>query len=107
MEDALQEVNVARSARSADLIDTPGGPGMDRWVDVRKSKFVSRNLAVRMHVPLPQKQLQLLFREGGVKMGKWQHVEREIPSGKPGILPFIRHRNHVPAVHLQPIVIST
>ena len=40
-------------------------------------------------------------------MGKRQHVKCSIPGGKPGILPFVRHRNHVPAVDMLPIVISS
>ena len=61
MEDAFKELDVARPARRADLINAPGGPGMDRRIDIGKGKFVGGNLAVGVHVPLTQEQHQLLL----------------------------------------------
>src|SRR5689334_1849614 len=100
MKHAFQEINVACPARSADLIDAPGGPGVHRGIDVGKGKFVSRNLTVRVHVPFAQKEFQLLLREGWVEMSEREHMKGKVPGSKPGILPFIWHRNHVPAIDL-------
>ena len=48
---SLQEVSIRFSGFGAHLIYTPTSPGMNRWIYVRKFKFIGWYLAVRMHVP--------------------------------------------------------
>src|ERR1700739_1294436 len=33
-------------------------------------------------------------------------MEREVPGGIPGVLPFVRHRDDVAVVHMVPIAVS-
>ena len=59
VEDLLQEVGVgAAGQRTADLVDAPGGVGVDRRVDVAEVPLVGRELAVGVQVPLAQEQEQ-------------------------------------------------
>jgi len=43
--------------------------------DVREVEFVSRDLAVRMHVPFAQQQHELVFGELGIEPRHRKHME--------------------------------
>jgi hypothetical protein len=45
------------------LIDAPRGPRVNRRIHIAKGPLISRQLAVRMHVPLAQHQEKLIFCE--------------------------------------------
>ena len=68
---------------------------MYRRIHIAQRKLVSRNLAVRVHVPFAQQQRQLMFGKLGVDAGKRNHVKRDVPSREPGIFPFVGHKMNV------------
>ena len=81
-------------------------PGVDRRIDVAEIPLVGRNLAVGVHVPLAQHQLQLLLAEIRIDERQCDHVKGQIPGRVPGILPLVRHRDHVAVVHVVPVVVA-
>ena len=83
-----------------------GGPGVHRRVDVAEVPLVGRDLAVGVHVALAQHQLQLLLAEIGIDERQGEDVEGEVPGRVPGILPLVRHRDHVAVVHVVPVVVA-
>ncbi len=53
LKNPLKKLAVAFAAPfHLDFVDTPGGPGVDRRIDIAKGPLVGRQLAVGMHVPL-------------------------------------------------------
>src|SRR5688572_11723760 len=57
LEDALQKNRVTDAAPAFfDLVDAPRGPRVNGRIHVAEGPFVSRQLAVRMHIPLAQHQ---------------------------------------------------
>ena len=94
LKDAFEEREVTQPAVALglDLVQTQGGPGMDRRVDVVEGPFVGRQLTVGMHVPLARQLDQLTLRELGIDQPERNDVESEIPSRVPGVLPRIGHR---------------
>ena len=52
-------------------------------------------------------QNQLAFGEVGIDHGQGYAMETEVPGGIPGVLPFVRHRNHIGIVEVRPLVIAT
>ena len=70
MEDALQEGPIRLApALLFDLVDTPGGPGMNRRVDVAEGPFVGGKLAVRVQIPLAHHEGELLLGVFGIHQG--------------------------------------
>src|SRR5678815_2640344 len=62
LEDSLEEDSVACSTPLLlDLVNAPRRPGVNRWINVAEGPLISRQLTVRMHVPLAQHQQQLVF----------------------------------------------
>src|SRR5207248_11536673 len=88
------------------LVNAPGGPGVDGRIHITKSKFVSRHLAVRVHVPFAQEKIELLLREVRIDFRKWNHVESEVPCREPGIFPFVRHRYDVAVEKMSPFAVA-
>jgi hypothetical protein len=85
-----------------DLVDAPRSPRMHRWIDVIKSPFIRRQLAVRMHVPLAQHNRELIFRELSVDVGQRQAVESQVPGGEPGVLPRVGDGQDMRGVEVPP-----
>ena len=81
-------------------------PGVYRWIDVVEVPFVGRQLTVRVLIPIEQHQAQLLLREFRVDPCQRHRVKRQVPGGEPGVLPLVRHRDHVGAVHVEPVLIA-
>ena len=108
VEDALQEVAVALPAPAllVDLVDPPGGPGMDGRVHVAELPLVGRHLAVRVHVPFARQQDELRLGELGIDQGERHAVEGQIPGRVPGVLPLVRHRDHVGIVQVPPVAVA-
>src|SRR5437867_1372589 len=72
-------------------------------VDIGEGELVGRDLAVGMHVPLAEEEGQLLLCKMRVHLREGDHVEGQVPSRVPGILPLIRHRDDVPVVEVRPV----
>ena len=88
----FQETTVGHAAHAPlDLVDAPRSPGMNRRVNVAEGPFVGGELAVWVHVPFAQKKDELIFGEIGIEKCQGNAVERQVPRGKPRILPLIRH----------------
>ena len=68
--------------------------------------LVGRQLAVRVHVPLPQHQDHLLASEVGIQNRERDGVESQIPGGEPGELPLVRHRDDVAAEDVPPVGVA-
>ena len=90
------------SVAAVDVEDPDRRQGVDRRVDVVEAPLVGGQCAVRMLEPLPEQDQQLVLGEGRVQVGPGDGVEREIPCREPGILPRIRHRQHVERVQVPP-----
>ena len=73
----------------------PTSPRVDRWIHIVESPLVRWDLTIWMHVPFAEKEDQLILCELDIDPCHGDHVERDIPSGVPRVLPFVRHRNNV------------
>src|SRR5260370_28729322 len=60
-----------------------------------------------MHVPFAQKEQNLLLCEGRIDASERHHVECEIPSRKPRVFPFVRHRDDVTTMDMPPILVPS
>ena len=107
VEDALEKSAVGFASDTLlDLVNTPGGPGVHRWVDVAEGPLVGRQLPVGVHVPLAQQQDELVLGIVRIDQGQWHAVEGQVPGRVPGILPLIRHRDHVLVVQVGPVAVA-
>ena len=106
LECAFKKSAITLPARTSHLVNAPGGPGVDGRIHITKSKFVSRHLAVRVHVPFAQEKIELLLREVRIDFRKWNHVESEVPCREPGIFPFVRHRDDVAVEKMSPFAVA-
>ena len=105
---ALEPLDVALPLRGLlEPIGEDRGPGMHRRIDVAEVPFVGRDLAVGVHVPLAQHQVQLLLAEVGIHQRQREHVERQVPGRIPGVLPLVRHRDDVGVVHVVPVRVAS
>mmetsp|Transcript_67586 Transcript_67586/g.156891 ORF Transcript_67586/g.156891 Transcript_67586/m.156891 type:complete len:234 (-) Transcript_67586:53-754(-) len=75
-------------------------------IDVTEVPLEGRQLTIGMHVPLPRHQEQLTLREGCIHQGKWNTVERQVPSRIPREFPFVWHGNDVLVQHMVPIAVA-
>ena len=48
--------------------------------DITEAEFVGWNLTIWCHVPLTQKQNELVFSKLRIQLGKWYHVKSQIPG---------------------------
>ena len=107
VEDALEEDTVeAAGLVLLDLSHPDGGPGVDRRIDVAEGPLVRRDLAVRVHVPLPEHEHELVLRELRVDQREDDAVEGEVPGREPRELPRVRHRKHVAGVEVRPLPVA-
>src|SRR5437667_7066927 len=107
LKDPLEEDPVrAAEHLFLDFVNPPCGPGVHRGIHVIESPLVGGELPVRVHVPLAREQDELLLCEVRVDHGKRNAVEREIPRGKPRILPVVRHREDVVNVNMRPLAVA-
>ena len=107
LEAALEPLLVSLSLlRLLQAVGEDGGPGMHRRIDVAEVPLVGRNLAVGVHVALAQHQLELLLAEIRVHQRQGEHVEGQVPGRVPGVLPLVRHGDHVAVVHVVPVVVA-
>ncbi len=105
LEDPGEEEPVASAAGVRDLVDPPGGPGVDGRVDVREGELVRRDLAVGMHVPLAEEKEELFLGEKRIDLRERDHVEGQVPRRVPGVLPLVRHGEDVPVVEMGPVAV--
>src|SRR3954466_6049172 len=90
----LEEEQIALLAALTNLVNPPARPRVDGRIHVGEIPLVSRNLAVRMHVPFTQKEEQLLLCKLRIDARHRYHVEGEIPRGVPPLFPLVPLRNH-------------
>src|SRR5579883_953511 len=108
VEDALQEGAVAFAfSFLVDLIDAPGGPGVNGGIHVAESPLVGGQLAVGMHVPLAQKKDELVLGEIGVHERQRNAMKSQVPGGIPGVLPLVGHGDDVGVVKMSPLVVAS
>ena len=80
VEDALEKIPIGTSGeRLVDLVDAPGGPGVERRVGVAECPFISGKLAVWMHEALLQEEQELRLGEFGVDDREGHGLEAQIP----------------------------
>src|SRR5207247_9566386 len=79
LECAFKKSPITLPARTSHLVNAPGGPGVDGRIHITKSKFVSRHLAVRVHVPFAQEKIQLVLREMRIGFRKRNTAESQAP----------------------------
>src|SRR4029079_18932795 len=100
----------------ADEIDIPaavdceylqGRPRLHWRVDIAESPLVRRQRPIRMLEPLPAEQDQLILGERRVHMRQRDAMECEVPCGKPGVLPLVRHRHDVERVEIPPLRVAS
>src|SRR5580765_5671898 len=107
MKNLFKESTVADPTHTPlDLINAPCGPRMHRGIHISKCPFVRRQLTVGMHVPLAEQQDELLLGKIRINNSQRDAVKRQVPSGVPGILPFVRHRNDVVVIKVRPILVA-
>ena len=92
----------SKSLAAVDLEHAQRGQGVHGRVHVAERPLVGRQLAVRVHVPRPAQQEQLLLGEGGVDVGQRDAVEGEVPRRVPRVLPRVGHRDDVAVVEVPP-----
>ena len=100
------QVAAVAALLAVDLEHAPGGPGVDRRVDVAEGPFVGRQLAVGVHVPFARKQDQLLLGELGIDQRQRDAVKGQVPGGIPGIFPLVGHRDDVGVVQMRPVAVA-
>ena len=106
LECAREKCPVTLAVRRRDLVRAPARPCMHGRIDVAECEFVRGNLTVRVHVPLAQEQHELVLRELRIHPRERNHVKRQVPCGVPRIFPFVRHRNYVSIVEVQPLGVT-
>ena len=87
-----EEVAVPRTIAQVDL---PCRPRVYRRVHVGEGPLVRRQLPVGVLRPLPAEQEQLRLGECRVDVRESDRVEGQVPRREPGVLPLVRHRDHV------------
>src|SRR5438552_5211419 len=106
LECAFKKSAITLPARTSHLVNAPGSRGVDGRNHITKSEFVSRHLAVRVHVPFTQEKIELLLREVRIDFRKWNHVESEVLCREPGTFPFVRHRDDVAVEKMSPFAVA-
>lgn len=118
VETACKERAVTLAAGSGFLVHAVHCPSVHWRVDIVKSPLVSvqrqsnkhttiirdgglrRQLTIRVHVPLPQEESQLMLGKLRVDNTEWHHVESQVPQCIPRVLPLVlvqsvrRRRRH-------------
>lgn len=101
-EAAFEEGAVALVTARGDFVDAPAGPGVDWGVDVVEVPLVGGEFSGGVHVPFAEEEFELVFGEVGIDFGHGEHVEGEVPSGEPGVFPFIGHGEDIGGVEVLP-----
>src|SRR4029077_131658 len=89
-----------------DFINAPRRPRVHRRIHVSERPFIRRQLPVRVHVPFPEQQDQLLLRVIRIDDRQRYAVKCQVPRRVPRILPLVRHRNNVVVVQMLPLFVS-
>src|SRR5262249_33254812 len=107
VKDFFEEPNVAYTASLfLDLVNTPCRPRMHRRIHIAEGPFIGRQLSIWVHVPFAKQEHELLFGEIGIDKRERDTVEGKVPCCIPGVLPFVRHRDHISVVEVSPIGIA-
>ena len=106
LEGAFEKGAVASATRPGHFVNAPDGPRMHRRIHIAESELIGRNLPVRVHILLAQKQDELLFRKIQIDLRKPNHMKRQIPRREPRILPLVRHRDDVAVEKMRPLAVA-
>jgi hypothetical protein len=107
LEDAGEEFAVALArALLVDLVNTQRSPRVHRRIHIAKRPFVSRDLAVRMHVPLAEHQDQLLLCKFEIDQSQRDAMKRQVPRRVPWVFPLVGHRDDVGIVEMRPAAVA-
>src|ERR1700730_16228723 len=106
MKNFFEESAIGHAANAPlDFVNTPGGPGVNRWIYIAKGPLVGRQLAVGVHIPFAEEEDELILGEVRIDDGEGHAVEGQIPGGIPRVFPFVGHGNDVVVIQLGPIFI--
>src|SRR6266498_5610236 len=106
LEHAFKKCGVALAAWPSHLVNAPSRPCVHGRIHIAEGELISRNLAIGVHVPFAQKEIELLLGEMRIDFRKWNHVESEVPCREPGIFPFVRHRDDVAVEKMSPFTVA-
>src|SRR5262245_40930320 len=80
---------------------------MHWWINVPEGPFISRQLAVWVHVPPAGKKQKLALCEFSSHQGERNAMESQVPSGKPRVFPVVRHGKNVRIIEMGPFSVPT
>src|SRR5215471_21579742 len=58
-----------------------------------------------MHVPLAREEDELTLSEIGIDKRMRDAMKSQVPSRKPGVFPFVGHREHITYIDMRPFVV--
>ena len=93
-------------AVALDLVNPPDRPGMHRRIEIRELPFVGGDLAVDVLKLLEQEKPKIIRGEAGIDERHGGALKRQVPSGKPRILPLVGHGENAHGVEMPPMQIA-
>src|SRR5580704_7033605 len=106
-EHPLEEIEIGLTVQCLlHSVEEDRPPGLYWWIYIAEIPLVGWDLSSRMQVHLAEQQVELLFGEIDVDGRQGDRVKSQIPSGKPGILPFVRHRDDMVPDHVEPLAVA-
>ena len=98
----FQETAVRPAEVPFHLVQIERRPGVHRRIHVAEVPLVGGNLPVGVGVETAQHQQQLLLGEIEIHQRQRNRMKRQVPGRVPGILPLVRHGDHVGVEHVEP-----
>ena len=99
---SFQETQVRPAEGPLHLVEEERGPGVHRRIHIAEVPLVGGNLPIGVGIETAQHQQELLLGEIEVHQRQGDRVEGQVPGRIPGILPLVRHRDHVGVQHVKP-----
>src|SRR6516164_6838688 len=108
VEDTFEKIPVTLAAMLAVyFINPPRRPSVHRRIDITERPFISGQLAIGVHIPVARQQQQLVLGKARIDRCQGDGMKREIPGRIPWVFPFVRHRDDVGIVQMQPVGIAS
>ena len=92
---SFQEPKIRPAEGPLHLVERQRGPGVHRRIHIAEVPLVGGNLPIGVGIETAQHQQQLLLGEIEIHERQGKRVESQVPGGIPGVLPLVRHRDHV------------